>query len=732
MATAKQVTGKFKRAHWSVKMAGAVGDGVTDDGPALQAAINAPTVFSQTGCADVFLEAGTYLCSVDLTIPSGTLIHGHGPAASIIRYTGTGTALGPASPSTSNQRQKFRVRDLAIVNTGSRAGTGISMAGMQSASVERCLIQNFSIGVDLDGSDYGCYFDIVRHNVIFADTGVRLKGSASQAANENKIVHNQIGQFTTGILEDEWCYGNDLRGTDFENPNATAPLVICIDSNGKNPKVAQNWLEVAAHAGQIMCGIRATGKGATIESQGQWGLGAEPGGTWVNLSTQDHNVSISFSGSGLDDATAMPYAAQSSGDVYEVQIDGTGTPDTFKWRKNAGSWTTGVALSQYTQEVADGVGIIWQHTTGHTIGDQWTLTTGATITPALPARPPGWSQNASDYRVSGRYQTIIDGTIPTYGPPWEAFPSTQFGVDVFAGRRAVIGDRSDNGTTVEIARYDAAEPNALILAALPADATTGGMKLGIKVGDTVRYLDGLSLDFDGSVHLPRGVEGPFGHDGLAAWVKGLVVGTAYSKQSLSEANAALRVDYNSAEPDAGAAPQGGVIVGDKYHTATILDAGLAATVFNYIWLQSRAYSSQTWSTLGLNPLGGNLLFGETVALAWNAYYVAPNWHYYRAGAAYKIEIAAGALCFYSAVAGSKDAAISWVSAGSQHTAGTDQALDTGGPNEVTAAQAKTAYTHSQTLGNPHGTTALSILPSLTGNGGKSLKVKIDESGIEWA
>jgi len=40
--------------------------------------------------------------------------------------------------------------------------------------------------------------------------------------------------------------------------------------------------------------------------------------------------------------------------------------------------------------------------------------------------------------------------------------------------------------------------------------------------------------------------------------------------------------------------------------------------------------------------------------------------------------------------------------GASHTQGTDQGLDTGGANAVTAAEAKTAYTHSQvTTGNPH-------------------------------
>jgi hypothetical protein len=44
----------------------------------------------------------------------------------------------------------------------------------------------------------------------------------------------------------------------------------------------------------------------------------------------------------------------------------------------------------------------------------------------------------------------------------------------------------------------------------------------------------------------------------------------------------------------------------------------------------------------------------------------------------------------------------------QHAQGSDQGLDTGGANAVTAAQAKTAYGHSQATGNSHGATPADI------------------------
>lgn len=80
-----------------------------------------------------------------------------------------------------------------------------------------------------------------------------------------------------------------------------------------------------------------------------------------------------FKGSGLNDAT---WGLGFSGGVsayYEVVIDAAGTPDTFKWRKNGGGWTTGVAVTGAAQTLDDGQTITFAATTGHTVGDQWVI-----------------------------------------------------------------------------------------------------------------------------------------------------------------------------------------------------------------------------------------------------------------------------------------------------------------------------------------------------------------------
>ncbi len=92
--------------------------------------------------------------------------------------------------------------------------------------------------------------------------------------------------------------------------------------------------------------------------------------------------SCTFYGSGLNDAdidgvftcTAdyMPGDLETVA-VYRVQIDSTGTPDTFSWsRDNSTSWVqTEVPITGGSQALDCGVSVTFGNTTGHTVGDFW-------------------------------------------------------------------------------------------------------------------------------------------------------------------------------------------------------------------------------------------------------------------------------------------------------------------------------------------------------------------------
>ncbi len=80
-----------------------------------------------------------------------------------------------------------------------------------------------------------------------------------------------------------------------------------------------------------------------------------------------------FSGSGLDDATFSGNYNGVWSDDLRVEIDATGTPDTFQVSYDGGSSfpTTGVAITGSAQLLKDGLYVTFAATTGHTLNDYW-------------------------------------------------------------------------------------------------------------------------------------------------------------------------------------------------------------------------------------------------------------------------------------------------------------------------------------------------------------------------
>lgn len=123
-------------------------------------------------------------------------------------------------------------------------------------------------------------------------------------------------------------------------------------------------------------------------------------GTGINTSSSTINYltgaySLTFT-SAPDNATAIQFDSYTyvdavptgtytgdrtswSNTTWDVVVDGNGTPDTFKWRKNlggvSGSYTTGVAMTGSAQLLGEGISVQFKQTTGHTINDVYHFTT---------------------------------------------------------------------------------------------------------------------------------------------------------------------------------------------------------------------------------------------------------------------------------------------------------------------------------------------------------------------
>lgn len=104
------------------------------------------------------------------------------------------------------------------------------------------------------------------------------------------------------------------------------------------------------------------------------------GGKLVYYNPASVATAVLTTGSGLDDATSGGTYTGVSRAKYLVQIDATGTPDTFKWSDdNGSSWTSGVSITGAAQSLSNGVTITFAATTGHTLADEWSFWAGATI-----------------------------------------------------------------------------------------------------------------------------------------------------------------------------------------------------------------------------------------------------------------------------------------------------------------------------------------------------------------
>ena len=97
------------------------------------------------------------------------------------------------------------------------------------------------------------------------------------------------------------------------------------------------------------------------------------GGTYFTL------PSLAFNGGGLNDLYVWGDFSNASSISYKVEIDGTGSPDTFKWSDDGGvSWDgteVSIPLNYGEYFLSNGMKVQFSYMgEGHTVGDFWTFT----------------------------------------------------------------------------------------------------------------------------------------------------------------------------------------------------------------------------------------------------------------------------------------------------------------------------------------------------------------------
>lgn len=177
----------------SVKDFGAVGDGVTDDTTAVNAALTNATT---TGAA-VYFPAGTYQITSDINWPERTLIYGDGTQKTILSFQSCQLVL--------QDGQYWQGRDFAVQRTGT-AGYALRMEGI-SAGSRRSYFSNVSVrsstggGVVMKG---GWLFTWVNVD-IQSCAGIGLlveEGGFVTGWNSLNLIGGEIQGVTYGIVLD--------------------------------------------------------------------------------------------------------------------------------------------------------------------------------------------------------------------------------------------------------------------------------------------------------------------------------------------------------------------------------------------------------------------------------------------------------------------------------------------------------------------------------------------------
>jgi hypothetical protein len=117
--------------------------------------------------------------------------------------------------------------------------------------------------------------------------------------------------------------------------------------------------------------------------------------------------SDTFTGTGLDDFSTGGYYTAYGAANMRVEIDGVGTPNSFKWSNTGGSdWeATGVSMTGGWQTLENGISIKFTSQTGHTIADRWDF---AVDSDRIGYEAPASAQFVNDTTLTNFVVTQID------------------------------------------------------------------------------------------------------------------------------------------------------------------------------------------------------------------------------------------------------------------------------------------------------------------------------------
>jgi len=250
---------RFSELAYNVKSgaSGAVGNGVTNDSAAFQAAVDA---VSAAGGGMVFVPPGTYMLSTPVTIKTGVTLRGSGIDVTILKsnannqnvvvFNSTSAAMSLQDLTVNGNRTTYAAGTAAAikcagfsadilvrrVKTIDCQGRGLFwdntvVGGYTNVWVENCEFTDAGQGFDVCGGGFMTHY-YVRNNLFYNTSG---QGLADTVTNGSMILEGNVFEGPMGNgLSMEPCDNMLVRGNQFHNLNDGA-IAIKLTPKSQQP-----------------------------------------------------------------------------------------------------------------------------------------------------------------------------------------------------------------------------------------------------------------------------------------------------------------------------------------------------------------------------------------------------------------------------------------------------------------------------------------------------------------
>ena len=336
-AVATTVQAKLRESV-SVKDFGAVGDGVTDDTAAIQAALTAHNY--------VYIPAGTYLITAALLPRATQIIYGHGVNRSVLK-AGTVGMICLSYPS--GAYSNVVLRDFSV-DGDNKALTGLSMIASSQGAISNCEFSNIQIAqctlyqsylsqitycvVDRCAFIYGqyglflndCFSSEVKNSIAHSSSQASLilaKGSQLTISRSN--FSNNPSYTSPALVILDGCYGNAFVDCEFEPQGAANVTYEVILKSTLGTNCTDNAFDRCRFIGlpNTKSGCIAIGTAGPAYKTRivECGFIKPSAGNSILLSTQDEtSISRSYDLVTYDTPTYAPVTVtNSSGNGYYVE-----------------------------------------------------------------------------------------------------------------------------------------------------------------------------------------------------------------------------------------------------------------------------------------------------------------------------------------------------------------------------------------------------------------------------